>query len=221
MNELFCFCILILALLSIYLSNKFLDKLGLKILFIASNLLSFILTFKYITLSTLNFNSNAITYVTMLTSLYLLLEKDSKKEVKSLINMNFILNIFIALMLYIMSTYTQSLNDTVGINMTNVFINNYRLLIIYPLSLLISQKLLILIYDKVKYLYDNIFISTVTTYLAIGLIDAIIYTFLAYLNILSTPTIIKILLSTYMVRLIITVIYSLFLTFILKKKVKE
>ena len=221
MNELFCICILILAILSVYLSNKYFDKLGLIILFIVSNILSFILTFKYITLSSLNFNSNSITYVTMFTSLYLLLEQYQKKEVNSIVNLNFIINIFSALMLYIMSIYTQSLNDTISINMTNVFTNNYRILIFYPISLIISQKLLIVIYDKIKKLYDNIFISTVTTYLAVGLIELIIYTSLTYINILSTPTIIKILLSTYMIRLIITVLYSIFLTFILKKKVKE
>lgn len=221
MNELFCICILILAILSVYLSNKYFDKLGLIILFIVSNILSFILTFKYITLSSLNFNSNSITYVTMFTSLYLLLEQYQKKEVNSIVNLNFIINIFSALMLYIMSIYTQSLNDTISINMTNVFTNNYRILIFYPISLIISQKLLIVIYDKIKKLYDNIFISTVTTYLAVGLIEVIIYTSLTYINILSTPTIIKILLSTYMIRLIITVLYSIFLTFILKKKVKE
>lgn len=221
MNELFCICILILAILSVYLSNKYFDKLGLIILFIVSNILSFILTFKYITLSSLNFNSNSITYVTMFTSLYLLLEQYQKKEVNSIVNLNFIINIFSALMLYIMSIYTQSLNDTISINMTNVFTNNYRILIFYPISLIISQKLLIVIYDKIKKLYDNIFISTITTYLAVGLIEVIIYTSLTYINILSTPTIIKILLSTYMIRLIITVLYSIFLTFILKKKVKE
>ena len=221
MNELFCICILILAILSVYLSNKYFDKLGLIILFIVSNILSFILTFKYITLSSLNFNSNSITYVTMFTSLYLLLEQYKKKEVNSIVNLNFIINIFSALMLYIMSIYTQSLNDTISINMTNVFTNNYRILIFYPISLIISQKLLIVIYDKIKKLYDNIFISTVTTYLAVGLIELIIYTSLTYINILSNPTIIKILLSTYMIRLIITVLYSIFLTFILKKKVKE
>ena len=221
MNEIFCIFILILAILSVYLSNKYFDKLGLIILFIVSNILSFILTFKYITLSSLNFNSNSITYVTMFTSLYLLLEQYQKKEVNSIVNLNFIINIFSALMLYIMSIYTQSLNDTISINMTNVFTNNYRILIFYPISLIISQKLLIVIYDKIKKLYDNIFISTVTTYLAVGLIELIIYTSLTYINILSNPTIIKILLSTYMIRLIITVLYSIFLTFILKKKVKE
>ena len=222
MNEIFLGCILIVALLSLYFSNKHSEKLGLIIVMITANVLSFILTFKYITISTLNINANVITYVTMFTAIYLLLEKHPKKTINSIINLNFIINIITALLLFIMSYYTQSLNDTIGINMTNVFQVNYRILIIYPITILISQKILLLIYEKVKKLYDNIFISMVTTYLAVGLIEVIIYTFISYYKILSTSTIIKLLLSTYMVRLIITVIYSIFLTITSSlKKVKQ
>ena len=120
-----------------------------------------------------------------------------------------------------MSNYTQSLNDTIGINMTNVFINNYRILIAYPISLLISQKILVKIYEKIKELYDNLFISTVTTYLAIDLIALIIYTIIGYYKVINNSDLIKLILSTYMIRLIITLLYSLFLTFIPKKKVKS
>ena len=105
--------------------------------------------------------------------------------------------------------------------MTNVFIENYRILIAFPISLFISHKILILIYEKVKNIYDNFFISTVTTYLAVGLIESIIYVLISYYNILDNQTIIKIALSTYMIRLIITVIYSIFLLKITNKKVKK
>ena len=221
MNELLCVCILMISLIVIYITRKYSNKLGLMIVYITSSILSFILTFKLVTISTLNFNSNAIIYVTMFTSLYLLLDKHSKKEVSSIINFGFIMNIFCAIMLYLMSYYIQSLTDTVGINMKNVFINNSRILIVYPITILISQQLLTVVYDKIKNLYDNIFISTVTTYLAVGLIEALLYTFITYLNILEPTLIIKLLLSTYMTRLIITVIYSLFLTITDKKKVTK
>ena len=54
----------------------------------------------------------------------------------------------------------------------------------------------------------------VTTYLAAGLIESILYMFISYYGILSNQAIIKLLLSTYMLRLIITVIYAIFLTII-------
>ena len=155
----------------------------------------------------------------MLTSLYLYLETTDKKETKKLANLNFITNIFIAIMLYIMTYYTQSLTDTISVNMKNVFLNNSSILLVYPLTTLLSSYLLIWVYEKIKKLYDNHFITTVTIYLLVGIIEGILYTLLAYGTLLSTKTIIMIILSTYMVRLITTVIYSLFLTLLAKKKV--
>ena len=219
MNSLIYLGILILSMISIYLDKKLLGNLGLSITFIIMSALSLLLSFKYVTLSTINLNSNCISYVTMFTCLYLLLEASPKKEVKELANLNFILNIFMALMLYIMTYYTQSLTDTISINMKNVFDTNYRILIVYPLTTLIANYLLIWMYERIKRLYDNSFITTVTTYLLIGIIEGILYTVLAYNKILNDKTIILIILSTYMIRLIITVIYSFFLGLLSKKKV--
>lgn len=219
MNILIYLGIAIICIASIYYANKLLGKLGLTITFIAMSTISFILTFKYVTLSTINLNSNCFPYVTMLTSLYLLLETTSKKETKEIVNLNFIVNIFTAVMLYIMINYTQILTDTISINMKNVFDINSNILIIYPLTTLLSNYLSIWTYDKIKKLYDNHFISIVTIYLLVGIVEGIIYTFLCYRNILNIKTIILILLSSYMIRLIITVIYSLFLILTSKKKV--
>ncbi|MBR6504466.1 MAG: VUT family protein [Clostridia bacterium] len=219
MNILIYLCILILSMASIFLAYKYLGKLGLIVTYITMNIVSFILTFKYITLTTINANSNCIAYITMLTALYLHLETTNKKETSKLANLNFITNIFMAIMLYIMTCYTQSLTDTISINMKNVFLNNSNILLVYPLTTLISSYLLILVYDMMKKLYDNHFITTVTIYLLVGIIEGIIYTLLAYGTILPIKTIIMIILSTYMVRLITTVIYSLYLTLLAKKKV--
>lgn len=219
MNILIYLGIAIICMASIYYANKLLGKLGLTITFIAMSTVSFILTFKYVTLSTINLNSNCFPFVTMLTSLYLLLETTSKKETKEIVNLNFIGNIFTAVMLYIMINYTQILTDTISINMKNVFDSNSRILLVYPLTTLLSNYLYIWTYDKIKKLYDNHFISIVTIYLLVGIVEGIIYTFLCYRNILNIKTIILILLSSYMIRLIITVIYSLFLILTSKKKV--
>ena len=220
MNIVIYACILIASIVIMHFANKSLGKLGLAITFITANIISFLLNFKYVTLSTINLNSNCITYVTMLISLYLLLESTNKKETKEIINLSFIINIFISMMLYIMTDYTQSITDTISVNMKNVFYNNYPILIVYPLTTLLSNYLLIWMYQKIKQLYDNYFITMVTIYLLIGIIEGIIYTFLVYGKVYNTKIIILILLSTYMVRLVTTVIYSIFLTLTSKKKVK-
>ncbi|MBR3161425.1 MAG: VUT family protein [Bacilli bacterium] len=221
MDSIFFLCILIISLLVIYICNNYLKKEGLIVLFITSSAIAYILSFKYLSFQNISYNANSIIYVTMLTAIYLLLENNTKKEINKIVNLNFTLTIFAGIIVYIMSIYIQSLSDTIGINMINVFKNNYRILLAYPLSLFISQKILIKIYEKIKNLYDNLFISTVTTYLAIDLIELIIFISLSYYNIHSISDLIKLMLSTYMIRLIITLIYSLFLTIISKKKVKS
>jgi len=179
-------CILIISMFSLYFSKKMLGKLGLTLTFVVMSIVSFILSFKYITISTINLNSNCITYITMLISLYLMLENSNKKEARDVVNLNFMINIFFAIMIYLMTNYTQSLTDTISINMKNVFVNNTRILIIYPITTFISGHLLIWTYEKIKKLYDNYFITTVTIYLLIGIIEGIMYTFLVYGTLLNT-----------------------------------
>ena len=213
--------IFIICFLFLYLSNKLLGNLGLVITTITMNITSFILSFKYTTLSTINLNSNSICYITMLIALYLLIEKTNKEETRKISNLNFIINIFIGIMLYIMTYHKEVLTDTVSVNMKNIFMNNSTILITYPLTTLLSSHLLIIVYEKIKKLYDNYFITMVTIYLLVGLIEGLTYTFITYNKVLNTKGIIMILLSTYMIRLITTVIYSIILTITNKKKVKE
>ena len=206
---------------SLYIFRKLLGDLGLKIVFILMSIISLLLTFKYITIGNLNLNANCITYITMFSCLYLLLENKDKKEVKKLSNINFIINIFCVFILYIMSYHTQSLIDTISINMKNVFIENIRILVAFPIVTLLSNYLLIIMYEKIKKIYDNMFITTVTTFLLVGIIEGILYMLISYYNILTLKTIIELILSTYMIKLILTVIYSILLMLLTKKKVTQ
>lgn len=220
MNIIVYLCILFVSILTTHYARKLLGKLGLIITFIGMSTISLILSFKYITIHTINSNANCISYITMFTSLYILSGTTEKKEIKQIINLNFIINTFTSIMIYIMTYYTQSLTDTISINMSNVFMNNSQILLVYPITTLLSNYLLIIVYKKIRVLYDNPFITTVTTYLLVGIIEGIIYTFLVYGKILSVKNIILILLSTYMIRLITTVVHSLYLTSLNKKEVK-
>ena len=221
MNEFLLFCILIIGILSLILANKYLQTQGLKIVIITFNTLSLLLSFKTITLSTLNVNANITANVIMFLAICLLIEQNKIKESRDIIKFNYILSIFSSTMLYLMSCYTQSLNDTIGINMTNVFISHSKILLAYPICTLIAQRIFIYIYSKVKKIYENLFISAVTGYLAAGLIDSIIYNFITHYKEFSITLIIKMLLSTYMIKIIVIVIYSIVLTLLNTKKVKK
>ena len=221
LNILIYLLILFITIFFVYFANKLLNKLGLLITFIVMSTISFLLSFKYITLSTISLCSNSITYVTMFTSLYLLLEKTNKKEVKKIAQLNFIINIFTAIMLFLMTYHTQSLTDSISINMRNVFMNNQRILLVYPLIILITSYFIIFMYEKIKKLYEIPFITTVTTFMLVGLIEGIVSNLLIYGQILSFKIIIRLILSTYMIRLITTVIYSFVLAFMKKEGVTK
>lgn len=221
MNELLMICILLIGIISLYLFNKILDTFGMKIVFIIFSTITYLVSFKYLELSTFHINASILTFCTSYTCLSLLLEKNLVKEVKQVIKVNLILNILTSILLYIMAYYTQSINDTVAINMSNIILDNVKLLIIYPIATYISHEVFIYVYLKVKKLYDYIFISMVSTYMASGLVGILLTHFIAYFNILSLSNIIKLLLSTYMVELIIIVIYATALTIISSKKVSK
>ena len=74
MNELFLFCILIIGIVSLILADKYLHTLGLKIVILTFSTLSLILSFKTITLSTLQINANIVTYIIMYLALCLIIE---------------------------------------------------------------------------------------------------------------------------------------------------
>ena len=219
MNILIYLSILIILILFLFLISKLLGNLGLIMTTIMTSVLALITSFKYITLTTIDINSSVILYITMYTSLYLLLENTTEKETKKIVVLNFLINIFTAFFLFLMSYHTQALTDSISINMKNVFIENYRILITYPVSTFFSSILLILLYQKIKKLYDLPFITTVTTYLVVGLINALIFYLGSYYNIFTLKVIIELSLSTYMIGLIITVIYSLVLPKLSKMKV--
>ena len=218
MNILLLLCILIILTLAIYLLQKTLDKLGLLIGITLMNILAFILSFKYTILSNITISTNSIAFISMLTVIYMYYEKTNEKETKKMINETFIINIIAAGLLYIMSLYPQEVINTVGINIKNVFIDNYRMLIAYPITTLLSSYGMIYIYKKIKNLYDNMFISTTVSFLIIGLLELLLFNLITYLFRFYFKTIIELTLGTYMVRIILTVIYSFYLTLLLKKK---
>lgn len=219
MNILIYLSIIIILILFLFLISKLLGNLGLIMSTIMTGVLALITSFKYTTLTTIDINSSVVLYITMYTSLYLLLENTTEKETKKIVVLNFLINIFTAFFLFLMSYHTQALTDSISINMKNVFIENYRILITYPVSTFFSSILLILLYQKIKKLYDLPFITTVTTYLVVGLVNALTFYLGSYYNIFTLKVIIELSLSTYMIGLIITVIYSLILPKLSKMKV--
>ena len=139
MNILIYLLILIILTIFLFLITKLLVNLGLMITVVMTGILSLITSFKYVTLTTININASVLLNITMYTSIYLLLETVKEKETKKIVILTFLINIFTAFFLFLMSYHTQALTDSISINMKNVFIENYRILITYPVSTFFSS----------------------------------------------------------------------------------
>ena len=111
MNILIYLSILIILILFLFLISKLLGNLGLIITVVMTGILSLITSFKYVTLTTININASVVLSITMYTSLYLLLENTTEKETKKIVILTFLINIFTAFFLFLMSYHTQALTD--------------------------------------------------------------------------------------------------------------
>ena len=94
MNILIYLSILIILILFLFLISKLLGNLGLIMTTIMTSIIALITSFKYITLTTIDINSSVILYITMYTSLYLLLENTTEKETKKIVVLNFLMPFF-------------------------------------------------------------------------------------------------------------------------------
>ena len=136
-------------------------------------------------------------------------------------NTSFILMTFSALICYMYSQYPGSIMDTIHVNLMNIFNNNINMLISFPISMAISNYIMIYTYSRIRKLYDLAFITLIPAYLLAGLIEMVLYIFITYYTKLKIKILIELILSNYMIGLITMIMLSFVIPIILKKKVKK
>ena len=99
----------------------------------------------------MNTNLSIIPIIASLTILYIFLTKYGYKENKNLIKLSLYTNIGSSILLVIMNFYIPAITETISINMEGTFEYNYKILIIYPLIVLISQYIVVNLYKLTVY----------------------------------------------------------------------
>lgn len=211
MNLLILICILIiLYIITIYaLSCK--DKKMINYIIILLNILTLITSLKIITINKYLILLNSITYMFMIYLYYNLVDKSSKNEIKNINKTLLITNLFIILFLSLTSLLNTSINNYNGLYINNIIRYNYRIIISYTLTSFLSFILINDIYNKLKLVYENKFLSYLITNTIIIAIELILYLFMSYFKIYDNIIIIQIFISTYMFRLILLLANSLLL----------
>ena len=219
MAEIIALILILLTLLTIFCLYKMLDKRGLYFSLVILDLIAFVLTFKISYIFKMNINLGIIPLIASFSVLYLFINKYNNKETKNLLAITLYSNITVALLLIIMNYFIPAIEETISINMEGTFKYNYKILIAYPIIILLSQLATTKLYNLLRQIQDNISISIALTYIITGLMYTVILYLVSYIEILEIKYSLFLSISTYIIGLAITIINIIFIKILSTKKV--
>lgn len=219
MEEIITIILILLTLLTIYCLYKMLDKRGLYFSLVIMDLISFVLSFKISYIFKMNINLGIIPLIASFTIIYIFLTKYSAKETKNLLLITLYSNIIASILLTIMNFFIPAITETISINMQGTFEYNYKILIVYPIIVFLSQYVTSKLYNLLMQIQDNTSIGITLTYIITGLLYTLILYALVYINILEIKYSLFLGLSSYILGLAITIINIIFIYNLRSKKV--
>lgn len=221
MNILIILLMAIISVVYLYISQLIFDKNAIKITYIIYNIIAYLLSFKIFEILNINLNANIVMISIFISLTYLIIEKSSIKEYKETVINIFIINIFISISLLILSSYLGAITDTNSVDMKTVFLNNYKILISYPITTLLTQLLTLCIYQNVKEVTPNITKNIIISNLTVIIIDTFIFCILSYLFEFKLNQILILVTNNYIIKVILSSIFTPFIVpLINSKKVK-
>lgn len=218
MSEIIFLIITIISMITIPLAYNYLDKKGLYLMLIIMTIVSYLLSFKVLNIWGLSVNANVITTISILEIVYLLIEKETKKNHYNYLFLTIFCLIATAFAILTTSSYIPSINDTLSTNMKGLFIDNYQILILFPLLLIITEIISPQIYLTLNQIYQNKIISINLIYMVLGLLNSLIFSFIAYASNPSFLSKLNIALATYFIGLIISILYTPIFNYLTSKK---
>ena len=218
MNEIIFLILIMVTIVTIFILFKLYEKRGLYFSLVILNIITFILSFKITTFLKLNINLGIVPYVSVLSIIYLFIIKYGAKEIKELQKISLITNILTAIFLASINYFIPAITETISINIKDTFIYNYKILIAYPIIMLLSQYLIVKLYTFVSSIQSNKSICILLAYIITALLYTVIFYMISYINVLAIKHSIYIGISTYIVGLLITIIYIVFIYYLSKSK---
>ena len=222
MNSIIIVLLLILvSLLLIYSMYKIYDKRGLYFSLVIMNIMSFILSFKIIKIFSLNINLGLIPMISIFTIIYIIITKYSIKDKKTILSLSLYTNIITSILILITNYFIPTVSETISISIKGTFEYNYKILILYPIIILLSQYIIIKLFNYLKELQSNIIINITLTYITTGLVYTLVFYLIAYINLIDIKNTILMGVSSFLIGIIITLLNTLIIDLIFKKKVKK
>lgn len=208
MNLLIFILLIVLSIFFMYISLYMLDKKNYRYIYLIYSILGYLMSFKIIKLASINLSANIVIETLFLTLTYLIIEKTTKEEFIKIVKNIFKYNLLVGVLLLFGSLYIPVVTDVVSINIKYMIIDNYKILLIYPILLAILQLLTYLVYNSIKELKLNIQNNIIISSLTILMVDSVIFNLFAYLFKIKLSNIILLILSNYLIKILLTTIYS-------------
>ena len=103
--------------------------------------------------------------------------------------------------------------------MQGAFQTNYKILIVYPIIMFISQFVTIKLFNLLNQLQDNTSVSIMLTYIITGILYTVLSYFISYIELIPMNFRIFLGISTYIIGIAITIVNVIFINILQKKKV--
>lgn len=210
--------VLILSMISIPFIYRMFNKAGLKILFILYYLLSVIFLFKNVNVFNIDFSIMMVPYVSLLSIIYIFIEKFNIKDMKKNIFMVSSYILFIIILIIIFLLYSQSVTDLVTTNLNQMLSKNILLSILYPIMTIISFYSTYKIYNIIKKNSDVLFINISLTTILIGFIDCILFNIIVNTGIIGLNDAIKLGLGNYLFKIVLSITFIPVVSYMINRR---
>ena len=222
MNELLLLIILLISTIGFLLIVNKNNKLLMNMYIIFIIIISYILSFRNISFIGMNINANIVIYSTIIPILYYYIEKNKNIKMKDILTKNIIILVIPMLLIMLTTGYIPSVTDNNAINIQNTFGINYINLLSYPITLTLSLYIMFKLKEKLKDIYPNNFYTLIILGSIITATDLLIYNITTYSLTEKLIDILFITTVSYIIRIIIILLYSIIIEKNLpKKKVRK
>lgn len=193
----------------VYLVHKYFGKEQFYLLGIIYTVLSFILSFKLINILGVNVNANLIFSSGLILILYYFVNRYNEKESRRFIYTTSFINIVLACILVITAVMVPSIYDKMSIFYQNLIFDNLAIVILYPISYIVTMFLSEYCFRELKKEENKKNIKTILTLLGVLFIDTALFVYFSYAFIIKYDVAMRIAIDNYLIKVGIMIIYIL------------
>jgi len=221
MNILLFIVTLVLGLSSVILMYKYLGKTGLLLWVAIATIVSNIQTVKLVTVFGLETALGNILYGSVFLATDILNLKYGEKAAKKSILVGFIAMIMMTIFMTLSLIYVPSSNDFAQESLKTIFTVNARITIASITGFVVSQYLDAKIFHKLQEKYKKLWLSNNASTIICQLIDTIIFVTITYIGLLDFKTLLVLMLTMYLFKVIVAILDTPFIYISSKIKAKD